>query len=91
MTEQSERLAEIACDDGAISTVLVHSPFSGADVAEAGCADLVLSGHLHRQVGPESVTAADGSVTTTYTNGTTGGSAYAFALGTTLRRPAQLT
>lgn len=89
--EQSERLAQIACDDGKISTVLVHSPFSGEGVAEAGCADLVLSGHLHRQVGPETVTTEGGSVTTTYTNGTTGGSAYAFALGTTLRRTAQLT
>jgi hypothetical protein len=28
---------------------------------------------------------------TTYTNGTTGGAAYAFALGYTLRRPAEVT
>jgi hypothetical protein len=91
VTEQAARLTRIACDDGEISTVLVHSASSGAGVAEAGCADLVLSGHLHRQVGPQTVTAPDGSRTTTYTNGTTGGAAYAFALGTTLRQSAQLT
>ncbi len=91
VAQQAARLRDIACADGAISTVLVHSAASGAGVAGAGCADLVLSGHLHRQVGPDVVTAPDGSTTTTYTNGTTGGAAYAFALGTTLRQPAQLT
>ncbi len=91
VSEQAARLEGIACADGAISTVLVHSASSGAGVAGAGCADLVLSGHLHRQVGPDAVTARDGSTTTTYTNGTTGGAAYAFALGTTLRQSAQLT
>jgi hypothetical protein len=33
----------------------------------------------------------DGRPVTTYTNGTTGGAAYAFALGYTLRRPGQVT
>ena len=84
-------LVETACGEPAVSTVLVHSPAVGLDTAESGCVDLVLSGHLHRQVGPTVVRSGDVLTTTTYTNGTTGGAAYAFALGSALRRPAQVT
>jgi hypothetical protein len=49
-----------------------------------------VSGHLHRQVGPDTRVVGGRSVTS-YTNGTTGGAAYAFALGYTLRRPAEVT
>ncbi|MEI8406078.1 MULTISPECIES: metallophosphoesterase family protein [unclassified Kribbella] len=93
IAEQSERLAQVACDqpdDKRISTFLVHDPSSFADTAERGCATLLLSGHLHRQVGPEHK-VVDGRPVTTYTNGTTGGAAYAFALGYTLRRPGEVT
>lgn len=89
--EQGDRLAASACADGNVSTLVVHSPSSGEATAAAGCADLVVSGHLHRQVGPETVVAENGSETTVYTNGTTGGAAYAFALGSKLRRDAQVT
>jgi predicted phosphodiesterase len=92
-SEQSKRLADIACDqpeDKRISTFVVHDPSSFADTAARGCATLLLSGHLHRQVGPESKVVDDRPVTT-YTNGTTGGAAYAFALGYTLRRPGEVT
>jgi hypothetical protein len=91
--EQSERLAEVACeqrDDERISTLVVHDPSSGTQTARRGCATLVVSGHWHRQVGPETK-EVDGNTVTTYTNGTTGGAAYAFALGYTLRRQAQVT
>jgi predicted phosphodiesterase len=91
--EQSARLADVACEQTegrAIDTFVVHDPTSGADTARRGCATLVLSGHLHRQIGPQTK-ALDGRSVTTYTNGTTGGAAYAFALGYTLRRPAQVT
>ena len=81
----------MACDDGDVSTMLVHDPNSGLEAAERGCVDLVLSGHLHRQVGPDRVVGDNGSVATTFTNGTTGGAAYAIALGSKLRRPAQMT
>jgi predicted phosphodiesterase len=93
VAEQSARLADVACgqtDKQEIDTFVVHDPSSGADTAQRGCATLVLSGHLHRQVGP-TTKALDGRSVTTYTNGTTGGAAYAFALGYTLRRPAQVT
>ncbi|MDX2969666.1 metallophosphoesterase [Kribbella solani] len=90
---QSKRLADIACsqpDDKRISTMVVHDPASFTATAERGCATLLLSGHLHRQVGPETK-VVDGRPVTTYTNGTTGGAAYAFALGYTLRRPGEVT
>jgi hypothetical protein len=91
--EQSKRLADVACEqtgDKQISTLVVHDPASGAETAARGCATLVVSGHLHRQVGPDTKEIGGRSVTT-YTNGTTGGAAYAFALGYTLRRPAEVT
>lgn len=91
--QQSARLAEVACEqtgDKAIDTFVVHDPSSFADTATQGCATLLLSGHLHRQVGPDTK-ALDGRSVTTYTNGTTGGAAYAFALGYTLRKQAEIT
>jgi len=91
--EQSKRLADVACeqpDDKRISTFVVHDPASFQDTANRGCASLLLSGHLHRQVGPDTKTV-EGRPVTTYTNGTTGGAAYAFALGYTLRRPGEVT
>ncbi|MFF0340864.1 metallophosphoesterase [Kribbella sp. NPDC004875] len=90
---QSKRLADVACDqpdNKRISTMVVHDPSSYADTAERGCASLLVSGHLHRQVGPEH-NVVDGRAVTTYTNGTTGGAAYAFALGYTLRKPGEVT
>lgn len=89
--EVAGRLRDAACSAGSVSTVVVHSPTMGLPVAESGCVDLVLSGHLHRQVGPDTVRSDGGRTTTTFTNGTTGGAAYAFALGSSLRRPAQVT
>jgi hypothetical protein len=91
--EQSKRLADVACDqpeDKPISTMVVHDPASYQDTATRGCASLLLSGHLHRQVGPDTK-VLQGRAVTTYTNGTTGGAAYAFALGYTLRRPGEVT
>jgi predicted phosphodiesterase len=91
--EQSRRLADVACEqpeDERISTFLVHDPASFQDTANRGCASLLLSGHLHRQVGPETK-IVDSLPVTTFTNGTTGGAAYAFALGYTLRRPGEVT
>lgn len=90
--EQSKRLADVACDqpeDKRISTFVVHDPASFQDTANRGCASLMLSGHLHRQVGPDT-RIAGGKAVTTFTNGTTGGAAYAFALGYTLRRPGEV-
>ena len=89
--EQGARLAEVACEAGDVSTVVVHGPTAGMDSANSGCVDLVVSGHVHRQLGPETIYSEEGRPTTTYSNGTTGGAAYAFALGSALRRDAQVT
>lgn len=91
LRQQDERLEKEACDDGKVSVIAVHSPSSASRAAASGCADLVLSGHLHRQVGPTTVNGTNGRTTTTLTTGTTGGAVYAFALGSKLRREAQVT
>lgn len=89
--QQDEAMTEAACDDGDVAVALVHSAASARQLAQSGCVDLVLSGHLHRQVGPDVVLSDDGDPTVTLTTGTTGGAIYAFALGTGLRREAQMT
>ena len=89
--EQGARLASAACEDGDVDVVVVHSPATGLAAAESGCVDLVVSGHVHRQLGPDTAYPVAGRPTTTYSNGTTGGAAYAFALGAALRRDAQVT
>ncbi len=93
--DQAARLAEVACKADAsgerIATLLVHDSNMGDPALEAGCVDLVLAGHVHTQVGPDEVIGSNGQVGVTYTNGTTGGAAYAVAVGTKLRRDAQVT
>jgi Calcineurin-like phosphoesterase len=94
MVEQEELLAETACESRdagrRIATMLVHDTSLGEEALERGCVDLVVGGHLHSQVGPERVVGPDGEVGYTYTSGTSGGAAYAFALGSKLRRDAQV-
>ncbi|GAA4432509.1 hypothetical protein GCM10023169_38300 [Georgenia halophila] len=63
--EMGERLAEIACEaedageaDGeggarGVDVLLVHNPRAGIATLESSCANLQLSGHWHRTVGPE--------------------------------------
>lgn len=93
--EQSDLLADLACERDAdgdrISTLMVHDANSGAEALERGCVDLVVAGHLHVQAGPTEVTGVNGRVGYSYTNGTTGGAAYALAIGSKLRRDAQVT
>jgi predicted phosphodiesterase len=91
LKEQDAELTKTACAAGDVSVIAVHSPSSAKLAAASGCVDLVLSGHLHRQVGPEPTVGANGRTTTTLTTGSTGGAVYAFALGSKLRRDAQVT
>lgn len=93
---QDELLTDAACADGATTVGAVHSAASSRDLSRSGCVDLVLLGHLHRQVGPDEVISdgtrtPEGRVTTTLATGSTGGAVYAFALGSKLRRQAQVT
>ena len=74
-----------------IATLIVHDANLGRTALARGCTDLVLAGHLHRQVGPTRVVGENGKVGYSYTNGTTGGAAYAIAIASKLRRDAEFT
>jgi hypothetical protein len=85
------RLADAACDaDERVSTVLVHDIALAAEVLARGCADLVVGGHLHVQTGPTRVVGSNGRVGYAYRTGTTGGAAYAIAVGSKPRRDAEV-
>lgn len=73
-----------------VSTVLVHDANQARPAAEQGCVDLVVGGHVHSPSGPTPYDGPRGRAYT-YTNGTTGGAAYAFAMGSKLRREAMVT
>ena len=64
-----------------IATLIVHDANLGGTALARGCTDLVVAGHLHVQKGPTQVVGENGKVGYTYTNGTTGGAAYALAIG----------
>jgi len=90
--EVGERLAEAACDaTERVTTILVHDPSLGREALERGCADLVVGGHLHVSRGPERYDGPDGEIGYSWTTGTTGGAAYAIAIGSKPRRPADIT
>ncbi|MBV9831697.1 MAG: metallophosphoesterase [Marmoricola sp.] len=93
--QATQKIADDVCaDDTAgkrISTLVVHSASMGATALQRGCVDLVVGGHLHVQVGPTRVVGANGKAGYSYTNGTTGGAAYSMALGSKLRRDAEVT
>ena len=90
--EVGSRLADEACAaDEKVTTMLVHDADLGTEALDRGCVDLVLSGHLHVQVGPTRVIGRNGEAGYTYTNGTTGGAAYAIAVGSKPRREAEMT
>jgi hypothetical protein len=92
--EVGDRLADDACaaaEDGErVSTVLVHDANLGDEALARGCVDLVVGGHTHVQSGPEPVEGEGGATGYSWTNGTTGGAAYAIALGSKPRRDAEV-
>ncbi|GGO92300.1 hypothetical protein GCM10011584_28380 [Nocardioides phosphati] len=89
--ELGQAIADVACKGKRVGTLLVHDSDAGTESLRRGCVDLVLSGHVHVEVGPDRVEGANGDTGWTYTVGTTGGAAYAFALGSKLRRAAMVT
>jgi len=90
--DQAALIADDACSaPERISTLMVHDVDSGRLALERGCVDLVIGGHLHVQVGPTRVVGSNGKAGYAYTNGTTGGAAYAIAVGSKLRREAEVT
>ena len=90
--ELAVKIGDEVCDqEERVNTLLVHDIDMGTRALERGCVDLVISGHLHVQVGPDLVEGSNAQVGYNYTNGTTGGAAYAVAVGSKLRRPAEVT
>lgn len=93
--EATAQLAEAACEaDEAgerVSTILVHDANLAQEALERGCADLAVGGHTHVPEGPTRVESEDGRVGYSWTNGTTGGAAYAIAVGSKPRRDATVT
>ena len=93
--EVKEEIADDVCADDAadkrVATLIVHDANLGATALARGCTDLVLAGHLHVQKGPSLIQGENGKAGYSYTNGTTGGAAYAIALGSKLRREAEVT
>jgi predicted phosphodiesterase len=91
-SEVESRIAETACaSKERINTILVHDAKLGREALERGCADLVVGGHLHVQEGPTPFESPEGEIGYSLTNGTTGGAAYAIAVGSKPRRDAEVT
>ncbi len=89
--EVGARLSDVACDeDEPVATILVHDANLAKEALAQGCVELVVGGHLHVRVGPTRVVGANGNVGYSYTNGTTGGAAYAVAIGSKPRRDAMI-
>ncbi len=91
-SEVEERLADEACradeDGDRVQTMLVHDANLGRAALARGCVDLVLGGHTHVLDGPTRVVGENDETGYTFTTGTTGGAAYAIAVGSKVRRPA---
>ncbi len=88
--EVGERFSDAICGaEERVATVLVHDVNLAREAMEAGCADLVVGGHVHVKVGPTLVEGTEGSGYR-FTTGTTGGAAYAIAIGSKPRRDAMV-
>lgn len=89
--EVAQRVADASCDsEERLSTLLVHDANLGKYALERGCVDLVVGGHTHVQKGPAEVVGENGEHGYSQTNGTTGGAAYAIAVGSKPRRDAEV-
>ncbi len=52
VADASERLADVACADGRVDLLLVHTPEVGDEALRRGCVPAQVSGHWHRRIGP---------------------------------------
>ena len=90
--EVGTRLADAACaSEERVATILVHDANLADEALRRGCVDLVVGGHLHVEEPPTAVVGENGETGYTYTTGTTGGAAYAIAIGSKPRREATIT
>ena len=88
-SEVGERFSDAICAaEERVATVLVHDVNLARPALEAGCTDLIVGGHVHVKIGPDQVDGENGRVGYSFTTGTTGGAAYAIAIGSKPRRDA---
>jgi len=51
-TALGTRLADVACADGDVDLLLIHTPTIGTEALTRGCVPSQVSGHWHRRIGP---------------------------------------
>jgi predicted phosphodiesterase len=81
---------EVCAEDEAVDLTVVHEPVLGNEVAEQGCSEIVVAGHMHDQVSPTPIVNTNGTTVYRMINGTTGGADIAFAFGKPIN-PADIT
>ena len=52
VTDEGHRLADVACEDGRVDLLLIHTPDVGSEALLRGCVPAQVSGHWHRRLGP---------------------------------------
>lgn len=88
--EVAENVADIACEYGRVNMLITAKDDMAKKALEEGCVDIAISADTHIQTEPLAITGDNGSLGYTITNGTSGGAAYALALGK-FRREASYT
>lgn len=84
--QQAEDLARVACEDGGVDLLLIHTPAVGLPALDTGCVPLQVSGHAHKRSGPEQV-----GLGLRYVNASTAGAASGQPTVGPLRGTAELT
>ncbi|MDO8120195.1 metallophosphoesterase [Isoptericola sp. b490] len=56
-SQEGHRLADVACEDGDVDLLLIHTPWVGDEALQRGCVPAQISGHLHTRYGPTRVGA----------------------------------
>jgi hypothetical protein len=75
LADEGEQIGALACDSDRPLVVVLHDRSAGLTALQNGCgnATLALSGHTHRQFGPEMVPLPDGSTGYAFGSASTGG------------------
>ncbi|GAA3807365.1 hypothetical protein CSO01_19490 [Cellulomonas soli] len=53
--DMATRLADVACEDGEVDLLLIHTPAVGDTALADGCVPAQVSGHFHKRTGPVQV------------------------------------
>lgn len=85
------RIAKAACDYGVVNLAATHRDKASAETVALGCTESTANGHQHKEAPPTNVLGANGQYVTTHTSTSSGGANFAWALGTKLKKEAQVT